>query len=1171
MQIYDDAQHRSSPDFPGPACKDSALRECDWEDPQEAARGRRVHRAMPRPTILAKATAFGAGLQVRALERSGLQSKRQEDRVRDLSALVPRPRLHHLRGPFVRLLRCCGSAGENEAEEEGKGSVGRSSSTRSERRVEAGGGTGNCHILTEHDITVPMNPLGPNGFLIKAGEHLPLVADGLRCYHKFKGQIEAEERARAFSLQRYLAKDGALVKVAELLPGSNLIASAMLDLRGHHQEAQEALNLLKNWRQCGSPDGPLAKVAEMLPGVDVIAFGIHVQSGNFAQALRSISKTRWTTITGESIVLTMMAETLHDWTITDLEVVKLDIDPVASFMYGGLLDVVTLLIEVNSQGQQRSRARARRVRLNSPRLDGKPHRGLRSAIPAVPPSTAAAATWSRIDDLGGGLFLCGAAALENRAELERLGIRSILNCATEDLYDRSYSGSSAPLRQKLEGYKVQVFDAQDVEEQPMTDLWKSGHQPVKQHMHRLPHDEGQHEPGCCLPACLPSSELHPTQPGLLATVAGSGQEARSTSTTAFRSRRGWAGDGAPGRGAQQQKVCHGSWVALNAEEMASRAAPARNPLYWAKDRVVTICRDVVTTLLQDTLPEMVPDMIDSAVAAINSLLPYYRSSWWPYRVFLPKLITTWSLLKSSHRSVFGLWRLMATCPSYKVVLVGDSGTGKTSLLKRCVEHQFSTDVLPTAGLDFQWKKVLGGRDWIRLKLWDLSGESRFRSLMPAYLQDAAAAIVVYDVTCWRSWSAARDWVGLVHHELGKETLLAMVGNKADLEGRREVSFDEAQKETEALGAIFLETSAKTGCGEKEGRKQGGEGTEDNCHVQRQRGHTLPGVSHTAAESASTRSASCQAPATGRGRQARQAYEKAMLPAIGKPPPDLEKVLADRITHISLRHRTVVPVRAVPARDLPCRRPGTDKALGALCCCAGGLAHSGWPLLAACALGCASGFFQLSSWARRQFVPWINAHNEQAWLGATKEPKQLYKRSSSQGSCDRASARMPLAVVAELPGEDVEQLASILGDYFCKELPLTKLIGQSGMAWLNERLSRFLAASVDEQTSPAVLPVVLHAEVSEGLYKSLGETWWLPSFSFAVIFQCRLEAGMQVSAAQVVFTDETIDQVAVTKFFCGAVGGMAWMAPKAPTGFLLLAQQLRIWHEVWPRAATETKR
>ena len=81
----------------------------------------------------------------------------------------------------------------------------------------------------------------------------------------------------------------------------------------------------------------------------------------------------------------------------------------------------------------------------------------RSAGTTAPAAVAVSAgssapSWSRIDDLGGGLFLCGAAALENRVELERLGIRSILNCATEDLYDRSYSQkeNSAPLRQKLE-------------------------------------------------------------------------------------------------------------------------------------------------------------------------------------------------------------------------------------------------------------------------------------------------------------------------------------------------------------------------------------------------------------------------------------------------------------------------------------------------------------------------------------------------------------------------------------------------------------------------------------------------------------------------------------------------------------------------------------------------
>ncbi|CAE7253028.1 RAB6A [Symbiodinium natans] len=106
----------------------------------------------------------------------------------------------------------------------------------------------------------------------------------------------------------------------------------------------------------------------------VIAFALHVQSGNFAQALRSISKTRWTTITGDSLVINMVSETLHDWTITNLEVVNVDIDPVASFMYGGLLDVVTLLVEVNSQGQQRARRRRFRIPSASTGSPEKPFR-----------------------------------------------------------------------------------------------------------------------------------------------------------------------------------------------------------------------------------------------------------------------------------------------------------------------------------------------------------------------------------------------------------------------------------------------------------------------------------------------------------------------------------------------------------------------------------------------------------------------------------------------------------------------------------------------------------------------------------------------------------------------------------------------------------------------------
>ncbi|CAJ1402478.1 unnamed protein product [Effrenium voratum] len=217
-----------------------------------------------------------------------------------------------------------------------------------------------CHVAQVAQVRRE-HPLGANSFLAKAGEHMPLIADGLVCLHKYRGQTEAEERARAFSLQKHLSKDGALVKLAELLPGSNLIASAVLDLQGHHKEAQECLDLLQNWRNFGSADGALTKVAEMLPGVDVIAFGVHVNAGNFAHALRSIAKTRWTDVTGDATI-TFDLRSLAELAIKDLQVSNCEVLPVASFMYGGLLDMAINLIEVNSIGQSRSRFRWRRVK-----------------------------------------------------------------------------------------------------------------------------------------------------------------------------------------------------------------------------------------------------------------------------------------------------------------------------------------------------------------------------------------------------------------------------------------------------------------------------------------------------------------------------------------------------------------------------------------------------------------------------------------------------------------------------------------------------------------------------------------------------------------------------------------------------------------------------------------
>lgn len=197
------------------------------------------------------------------------------------------------------------------------------------------------------------NPLGSNGILTKAGEHVPLLADGIKCLHRWKGSTDAEERARAYSLEKYLGKDGALVKVAELLPGSNLVASAVLDLRGHHSEAQKALDLFGNWRKVGSADGALTTVAEMLPGVDVIAFGLHTTHGNFAQALRSITKTRWVELKGESVSIMLSTETLQLLQITDMQVVNFNLKPMATVLWGGLIDQCIHLLERDAKGNKR--------------------------------------------------------------------------------------------------------------------------------------------------------------------------------------------------------------------------------------------------------------------------------------------------------------------------------------------------------------------------------------------------------------------------------------------------------------------------------------------------------------------------------------------------------------------------------------------------------------------------------------------------------------------------------------------------------------------------------------------------------------------------------------------------------------------------------------------------
>ncbi|XP_063244228.1 uncharacterized protein LOC134543251 [Bacillus rossius redtenbacheri] len=144
---------------------------------------------------------------------------------------------------------------------------------------------------------------------------------------------------------------------------------------------------------------------------------------------------------------------------------------------------------------------------------------------------------------------------------------------------------------------------------------------------------------------------------------------------------------------------------------------------------------------------------------------------------------------------------------HKVVLLGDSGVGKTCLLTRFMYDTFDETHHPTVGIDFVSRTVYLRDGPTRLQVWDTAGQERFRSLVPAYVRDSGAAVVVYDVGSRDSFLRAPAWAATARD--GGVGALALAGNKADL-GRREVAAEEGREAAARMGASFLETSARTG-------------------------------------------------------------------------------------------------------------------------------------------------------------------------------------------------------------------------------------------------------------------------------------------------------------------------------------------------------------------------
>ena len=144
------------------------------------------------------------------------------------------------------------------------------------------------------------------------------------------------------------------------------------------------------------------------------------------------------------------------------------------------------------------------------------------------------------------------------------------------------------------------------------------------------------------------------------------------------------------------------------------------------------------------------------------------------------------------------------------MFLGDQSVGKTSLITRFMYDEFEESYKATVGIDFLSKTMYLDDRNIRLQLWDTAGQERFQSLIPSYIRDSSAAVVVYDVASRESFDHANNWIDVIRTERGNDVIIMLVGNKIDLADGRQVPAGDGEAKAAELGTLFVETSAATG-------------------------------------------------------------------------------------------------------------------------------------------------------------------------------------------------------------------------------------------------------------------------------------------------------------------------------------------------------------------------
>ena len=144
---------------------------------------------------------------------------------------------------------------------------------------------------------------------------------------------------------------------------------------------------------------------------------------------------------------------------------------------------------------------------------------------------------------------------------------------------------------------------------------------------------------------------------------------------------------------------------------------------------------------------------------------------------------------------------------YKIMIIGESSIGKTSMISRYTSNTFKLEYLSTIGIDFQVKNLtLNGKN-IKLQIWDTAGQERYKNITKSYFQSSNGFIIAYDISKRQTFDCISNWMDTISELASIESQKILVGTKCDIE-EREVTYEEGENLAKEYNIKFYETSAK---------------------------------------------------------------------------------------------------------------------------------------------------------------------------------------------------------------------------------------------------------------------------------------------------------------------------------------------------------------------------